>query len=56
MGIAEFVELEQFRRQRLATRVALTFVLVDADLQLSRHGEHSLKATRAQLARRISSC
>jgi hypothetical protein len=26
--------------------VALTFVLVDADLQLSRHGERSLKATR----------
>jgi hypothetical protein len=47
--VAEFVELEQLRRQRLASRVALTFILVDADLELSRHGErlpygHALSA------------
>ena len=35
--VAEFVEIEQFGRQRLAARVALTFVLVDADFQLSGH-------------------
>ena len=47
VGVAEFVEFEQFRRQRLAARVALTFVLVDADLQLSGHGERSPQAARA---------
>src|SRR5260370_14107204 len=31
--IAEFVELEQFRRQRFAARVSLTLLLVDAHLQ-----------------------
>src|SRR5260370_37666192 len=38
MRVAQFVEIEQFRRQRLAARVSLTLVLVDADFQLSRHG------------------
>ncbi len=38
MRIAEFVELEQFRRQRLAARMALTFILIDAYFQLCRHG------------------
>jgi hypothetical protein len=35
--IAEFVEIEQFRRQRLAAGVALALVLVDVDFQLSGH-------------------
>ena len=35
--VAELVELEQFRRQRFAARVALTFVGIDADFQLSSH-------------------
>ena len=30
MRIAEFVELEQFGRERFAARVSLTLVLVDA--------------------------
>src|ERR1700738_144643 len=38
MRVAEFVEIEQFGRQRLAARMSLTLVLVDADFQLSRHG------------------
>jgi hypothetical protein len=37
VGIAEFVKIEQFRRQRLAAGVPLALVLVDVDLQLSRH-------------------
>src|ERR1700748_383143 len=35
--IAEFVEIEQFRRQRFAASVALTLVLVDAYLEFSGH-------------------
>jgi len=38
VGVAEFVEIEKFRRQRFAARVSLTFVLIDANLQLSGHG------------------
>jgi hypothetical protein len=50
VGVAEFIEFEQFRRQRFAARLALAFVLVDADFQLSRHGALLLKATRAASA------
>src|SRR6202000_329564 len=42
MRIAEFVEVEQFGRQRLAARMALAFILVDANPELSGHGERSL--------------
>jgi hypothetical protein len=37
MRIAEFVEIEQFGRQRFAAGVSLAFVLVDVDLEFSRH-------------------
>jgi hypothetical protein len=37
MRIAEFVELEQFGRERFAARVSLTLVLVDAYFQFSGH-------------------
>jgi hypothetical protein len=50
MCIAEFVEIEQFGRQRLAPRMTLTFVLVDAYLQLSGHCKR-LPLSRALLAR-----
>src|SRR5882724_6188658 len=44
--IAEFVEFEQFRRQRLAAGMALAFVLVDTDFQLG-HCERSLFGMRS---------
>jgi hypothetical protein len=37
MGVAVFVEIEQFARQRLAAGVSLALVRVDVDSQLSRH-------------------
>jgi len=40
--VAELVEIEQFGGQLFAARVALTFVLVDADFQLSSHRSVSL--------------
>src|SRR5262249_48330456 len=40
--VSELIEIEQFRRQRLAARVALTFLLVDAYFQLSGHCGRSL--------------
>jgi len=42
VGVAELVEFKQFRRQRLAARVALAFVLVDVDSELSSHRSVSL--------------
>src|SRR5262249_49841166 len=39
MGIAVFVELEQFGRKRLAAGVALALLLIDVDSQLSCHGK-----------------
>jgi hypothetical protein len=42
MRVAEFIEIEQFGRQRLAARVALTLVLIDVDFQLSGHCYRSL--------------
>ncbi len=39
--IAEFVELEQFGRQRFAAGVSLALVLVDVDFQFSGHGRRS---------------
>jgi len=41
MRIAEFVEFEQFRRQRFAAGVSLTLVLVDVYFQFSGHGKRS---------------
>jgi hypothetical protein len=38
VGVAIFVKLEQFGRERFAAGVTLTLVLVDVDLQLSCHG------------------
>ena len=35
MGIAEFVEFEQFGRQRFAPRMSLTLVLIDVYFQVS---------------------
>jgi hypothetical protein len=35
--MAEFVQLEQFRRQRLASGMALALFLVNVDLQFSGH-------------------
>jgi hypothetical protein len=35
--IAVFVEIEQFRRQRFAAGMSLTFILVDVYFQLSGH-------------------
>jgi hypothetical protein len=37
MRIAEFVEFEQFRRQRFAPGMSLTLVLVDVYFQVSGH-------------------
>jgi hypothetical protein len=37
MGVAVFVELEQFRSQRFAAGVSLALVLIDVNSQLSRH-------------------
>src|SRR6266403_3187933 len=37
VGIAEFVELEQFGHQRFAARVSLTLLLVDMYFQFSGH-------------------
>src|SRR4051794_41019166 len=51
MGIAEFVELEQFGRQRLAARMSLTLVLVDVYFQFSGHGKRSLRSRASWLAR-----
>jgi hypothetical protein len=34
MGVAVFIEVEQFGRQRLAARVPLAFVRIDVNLQL----------------------
>src|SRR5665213_1110304 len=51
MGVTEFVEIEQFWRQRLAARMALAFVLVDADPELSGHHERSLLPRAAGVAR-----
>src|SRR5665213_988971 len=51
MGVTEFVEIEQFWRQRLAARMALAFVLVDADPELSGHHERSLLPHAAGVAR-----
>src|SRR5262249_49021734 len=39
--VAEFVQIEQFRRQRFAARVTLTFLRVDAYLQLPGHQQRS---------------
>src|SRR5262249_26294070 len=39
MGIAVFVEFEQFGRKRLAAGVALALLLIDVDSQLSCHGK-----------------
>jgi hypothetical protein len=39
--VAEFVELEQFGRQRFAAGVALTLVLIDTYFQFSGHGGRS---------------
>src|ERR1700692_4545870 len=39
--IAEFVEIEQFGRQRLAAGVSLALVLVDMYFQFSRHCKRS---------------
>jgi hypothetical protein len=50
MRVAEFVEFEKFGRQRLATGMSLTFVLVDAYFEFSGHGKRSLWS-RAALAR-----
>src|SRR5882757_3777167 len=50
MRIAEFVELEQFGRQRLAARMSLTPVLIDANFEFSGHDKRSLWS-RAMLAR-----
>jgi hypothetical protein len=49
MRIAEFIEIEQFRRQRFAAGMALTFVLVDTQPQLGgfRH------STKLPLCRRL---
>jgi hypothetical protein len=41
MGIAVFIEVEQFGRQRFAAGVSLTFVGVDVHSQLSRHSDIS---------------
>jgi hypothetical protein len=37
MGVAKFIEIEQFRCQRLAARVSLTPLPVDANFELSGH-------------------
>lgn len=37
VSIAEFVEVEQFRRQRLATTVPLAFVLIDMNSEFTGH-------------------
>ena len=49
--IAEFVEIEQFRRQRFAAGVPLTFVLVDVYFQFSGH-RRRFPQGRARLAPR----
>jgi len=51
MGVAEFVEVEQFGRKGLAARMALTLVLIDVDFQLAGHGDRSLGLTRMVLRR-----
>jgi hypothetical protein len=50
MRIAEFIEIEQFGRQRLAAGMALTFVLVDTQPQLGgfRHSTNSLCAVACE--------
>jgi hypothetical protein len=49
MGVAEFVKVEQFRRQRFAAGMPLTFVLVDVYFQLSGHFSRSLAVASARL-------
>src|SRR2546429_302594 len=50
MRIAEFVEFEQFGRERLAARVPLALVLVDANFQFSGHDKRSFWSRAAWLA------
>jgi hypothetical protein len=51
--VAEFVEIEQFRRQRLAAGVALTLVLVDMDFEFSGHGRHFPRSRGSRRALRF---
>src|SRR3981081_3067358 len=56
VGIAEFVEIEQFRRQRFATGVSLALLLVDAQPQAGGF-RHSTKLPSYRcLARALPDC